>query len=436
MKKHISTIIFLAIIFLGIFFIIKTALGLVVITGEDIDIEYNPLSGGFPLCQSFKLDTIGATTIEDIVTRGWYNDSWNSENWTYMGLYGPYDTQVEANTAFGRFGSCHDHFEKEIIWENQVTMPIDVLGDIIWEINTELTGGKWFYVYFGISSIGPAYIAGTANGYTEGALAIRAGGDLNGATQIALSLNLVPPPPADTIEIIYPTSTPPYNFSNWIIAFTTATTTTATSTDFYLKDIYIGETTSTIDNLTGSAGSGESPQELNNWYILSPNTTYYSQAILKYFHPLADPQISIVATSSIVSFTTSFLPEEDLSIYEIPISEATSSLWTITCDPESGFFENSLCKLAQYLFVPTQISVQNLVNLKAEVELKPPIGYFKLIKEAVENLNASGEAAFTLVGVGGLSGLLDKVKDVLSIILYLVFGFWLLKRVINFDFHL
>ena len=436
MKKNIGTFFWLAIILAGVFFIIKTAFGLVVITGEDIFIEYNPLSGGFPLCQSFKLETTGTTTIEDLITRGYYNDSWNSENWTHMGLYGPYDTQLEADTAFGRFGSCHDHFEKEIIWESQVTMPIDVLGDIIWEINTELTGGKWFYVHFGISAIGPAYIAGTANGYTEGALAIRTGGDLNGATQIALSLNLVPPPPSDTIEIIYPTTTPPYDFSNWIVAFTTATSTTATSTDYYIKEVFVGSTTSTIVNLSGGASFGESPLDVPNNLIFNPNYLYYAQARLIYY---VAPNFNLVATSSIISFTPSFETETEIEVglYPIPTSTATSSLWTMTCDPESGFFQNSLCNLARFLFVPTQLSVRNLTDLKAEIELKPPIGYFKLIKDALINLDYSGFAAFTLVGVEGLeTGLLDKIKDILSIIFYLIFGFWLLKRLINFDFHL
>jgi len=240
-------------------------------------------------------------------------------------------------------------------------------------------------------------------------------------------------PPADSIEITYPTSTPPYDFSNWIVAFTTATSTTATSTDFYLKDIYIGLTTSTVDNLAGLGGGGESPQDINNMLLLSPDTTYYSQAVLSYYKN----EIEVVATSSIVSFTTSNLTESEFSIYPIPTSTSTTEFWTFTCDPESGFFQNSLCNLARFLFVPTQLSVRNLTDLKDEIELKPPIGYFNLIKDALSSIHATGTPAFTLAGIEDLeTDFFDKIKDILAILFYIIFGFWLLKRIINFDFQI
>jgi len=244
-------------------------------------------------------------------------------------------------------------------------------------------------------------------------------------------------PPADSIEITYPEneSTPFYDFSNWIVEFTTATSTTATSTDYYIKEVYVGSTTSTIENLSGGASFGESPLDVPNNLIFNPNYTYYAQARLIYY---VTPNFNLVATSSIISFTPSSETETGIGegLYPMPISTSTIEFWSITCDPESGFFQNSLCNLARFLFVPTQLSVTNLINLKDDIADKPPFGYFGLIKDALSDLSATGTPAFTLVGVEALEiDFLDKIKDAIKIILYLVFGFWLLRRVINFDFH-
>ncbi|KKM24486.1 hypothetical protein LCGC14_1604580 [marine sediment metagenome] len=240
----------------------------------------------------------------------------------------------------------------------------------------------------------------------------------------------------DSIEITFPadTSTPPYDFSNWIIEFSTATSTTATSTDFYLKRIFTGLSTSTIIEVAGGSIELESPLNINNIFAFDPNTTYFSFAQLRYF---ADFQAvgEIVATSDIISFTTSNLSENDLSFFDLPTS--TSTEFAVTCDPESGFFVNSFCNLARFLFVPTTQSIQNFSDLKEQVTTKPPIGYFTLIKNEFSNLNATGTPIFVLEGLEGLeTGFLDQVRDVLEILFFLIFGFWLLRRVINFDFHL
>ena len=242
--------------------------------------------------------------------------------------------------------------------------------------------------------------------------------------------------PADSIEITFPadTSTPPYDFSNWIIEFSTATSTTATSTDFYLKRIFTVLSTSTIIEVAGGSIELESPLNINNIFAFDPNTTYFSFAQLRYF---ADFQAvgEIVATSDIISFTTSNLSENDLSFFDLPTS--TSTEFAVTCDPESGFFVNSFCNLARFLFVPTTQSIQNFSNLKEQITTKPPIGYFTLIKNEFTNLTATGTPIFVLEGLEGLeTGFLDQVRDVLKILFFLIFGFWLLRRVINFDFHL
>jgi len=243
-------------------------------------------------------------------------------------------------------------------------------------------------------------------------------------------------PPADNIEIISPTSTPAYDFSNWQLGFATATSTTATSTHFYLQRVYVGLSSSTIETFAGGVGVLDSPVSVPNVGALSPNTTYFSQAQLWYFHNFQANK-EVVATSDIVSFTTSNLSENELSYFDAPFSTSTTAEWTFTCDPTSGFFTNSFCNLARFLFVPTPASIQNFSDLKSQIETKPPIGYFSLIGEAFDNINASGTPAFTLTGVQALEdNFLTPFKAILTIVFYLLFGFWLLHRVRNFDFHL
>lgn len=429
MKKNIITFFWLAVILFGIFFLIKTAIGFYSSTAAYQTI--NDTSTNIPAL-GYRVQGITSSTDNIFVNQTWK-----------LKIRALVNNRIQVNFYWnaGANGAFIDFLTDGTV----ISSSSPVIG---------LTKDSDFYTisYSAFQPTGDVFIQfrslvassdvyGTnTNNYEEGEFC---DGGNNPYTNPCNDGGLTDayfvfsesgePPPADSIEITYPTSTPPYDFSNWIVAFTTATSTTATSTDFYLKDIYMGLTTSTVDNLAGLGGSGESPQEINNMLLLSPNTTYYSQAVLSYYKY----EIQVVATSSIVSFTTSNLTESELSIYPIPTSTATSSEWVFTCDPESGFFQNSLCNLARFLFVPTSLSVRNLTDLKEEIELKPPIGYFNLIKDALSNIHATGTPAFTLAGIEDLeTDFFDKIKDILAILFYIIFGFWLLKRIINFDFQI
>jgi len=248
-------------------------------------------------------------------------------------------------------------------------------------------------------------------------------------------------PPTDEIEITYPTSTAPYDFSQWEVNFDTVTSTTATSTDFYTIQIYSGTTSSTITTLSGGTSYTFNVGDLSvdNTKIFNQNTTYYSEAELRYFKDVYQDLGDLVATSDMNTFTTTGVSEQESegSYYPTPTSTATSSEWTFTCDPESGFFANSLCNLARFLFVPTTASIERFGKLQDTINEKPPFGYWQEIKVEIQSITTTTTAAFTLTGVDVLAenDTFKTIKTTISVILWFLFAFWILHRIRLFDFQ-
>jgi len=246
---------------------------------------------------------------------------------------------------------------------------------------------------------------------------------------------------SDEVALVYPVSQSGINFdfSNWNVSFDTATSTTATSTDFYTIQIYSGATSTAITDLSGGAVvyQSESPRNIENTRLFGVNTQYYTQLELRYFEDIYQTYGDLVATSSITSFITGSGSETDLGYYPAPTSTATSSEWTFTCDPESGFFVNSLCNLFRFLFVPTPASLERFSEIGDLVENKPPFGYWNEIKGEIQNISTS-TASFTLTGSDTLSEneVFGVIRTTIVAILWVLFAFWILHRIRTFDFHL
>jgi hypothetical protein len=152
-------------------------------------------------------------------------------------------------------------------------------------------------------------------------------------------------------------------------------------------------------------------------------TTYYALAIIR--DVITD---EILSTSDIIEFQINGAPP----IYGIPTS--TSTEMTITCDPDSPLWEQSLCYLATYLFVPSPSSLDSFNNLIYSIENKPPIGYFYAVKTALTGLNASGTPAFVLETASSTlnTPIFTPLKSGISFILWLFFGFWVFNRIRHF----
>jgi hypothetical protein len=65
--------------------------------------------------------------------------------------------------------------------------------------------------------------------------------------------------------------------------------------------------------------------------------------------------------------------------YYAPPPTGTSTP-VVTCDPASGFFNESICKMMLYLFSPDPDKYNDLVGLKDELNEKAPFAYFTLAK--------------------------------------------------------
>lgn len=146
--------------------------------------------------------------------------------------------------------------------------------------------------------------------------------------------------------------------------------------------------------------------------------TYYAQA---YLYTSSSVQ---VATSSMISFDI----EAEGGDFGLPDSTSTISEALITCDPNSGFFASSICKVLVWVFVPTPGVINNFINLKDIIEVKPPFGYFGAMKEAFSDI----ELASSSISLADLTPLEEDffgpVKTALVLILWISFGFWIFHR--------
>lgn len=227
-------------------------------------------------------------------------------------------------------------------------------------------------------------------------------------------------PSINEIEITFPpnaTSTPDFNF--WKVSGSAIEI--GNSIEILSKDS--GSTAWTIagGRYLEEAGTFDNFIIIKN--IVYPIDTYVAYAELRYGG-------SLIATSSLISFNIIGSNPEYTGFYPTPTSTATSSEWVITCDPESNLFTKSLCYLGQWLFMPRQQDFNRFNDLKDALIIKPPIGYFYQIRNALLGFNASSSAAFELPQSAALSNyIFNPIKIGLSFIIWLIFGFWVFNRI-------
>jgi hypothetical protein len=104
-----------------------------------------------------------------------------------------------------------------------------------------------------------------------------------------------------------------------------------------------------------------------------------------------------------------------------------------TCE-NLDVFSGALCKVITFLFVPSSTALTQFSNLKDLIATKPPFGYWTSIKNYLNNLNSTSTPAFTLTAEIGNIGIFDTLKTGLAWVLWLFFGFWVIKRIARFDF--
>jgi len=231
--------------------------------------------------------------------------------------------------------------------------------------------------------------------------------------------------PQNEIQITFPensTTTP--DFGAWRINYNLIET-----GDYYWAKIRYGTSSTTLDLIdTEPIFTGSRTNTIiNKLNLLQEGRTYYAKA------EIGSQNHGTLATSDLISFNISGGYVSNFYYYT-PLPTSTSTELTITCDPESSFFEYSLCKLAIWLFLPDSAVLNKFSTLADEIKNKPPIGYYYAIKDVLSGFNSTSTPAFQLASVGPLTeNIFNPLKTGISFILWLIFAFWIFNRIRHFE---
>jgi hypothetical protein len=101
-----------------------------------------------------------------------------------------------------------------------------------------------------------------------------------------------------------------------------------------------------------------------------------------------------------------------------------------------GAFGNAICNVFAWLFIPKTETLQNFANLGATMSGKFPFGYFYSIKDAISNFNSTTSPAYNIYASTTpiSTNVFDPIKNGLAWILWIVFAFWVVKRIGDFNF--
>jgi hypothetical protein len=155
--------------------------------------------------------------------------------------------------------------------------------------------------------------------------------------------------------------------------------------------------------------------ELGTWYVQGyvVNRTYTD--LYNYFD-------TTIATSSLDSFIVGSISFPN-GVLTPPVN-ATSSLGCT----------NWYCDLFAFLFVPSDASLKNFSSVWDAIKTKPPIGYFSAIQAALGGIATSSTSTVAFPDLANLdSGLFSPIRSAISLLLWLMFGFWIFERFRHFN---
>lgn len=207
--------------------------------------------------------------------------------------------------------------------------------------------------------------------------------------------------------------------------------------DTYAWTVYVNTTTTfgnnEQDNITSLPESVIAPGETSTLGLSKntalPSGNYFARSELWYVADedgdgdLEASEVTILASDEIEFSIDPFSP----ATYEDPSTATTTDL-TVTCDPDSGFFQESLCKMNQTLFIPDPDAVRQFEGLGDEVRNKPPWGYFFVVKDELNKLKSTTTEAYSMPDTSALDSTFDDLKTTVSVILWFVFAVWIVTR--------
>jgi hypothetical protein len=236
----------------------------------------------------------------------------------------------------------------------------------------------------------------------------------------------MPPSEIMTLDFLQPpdeTSTP--DFSQWLLEYQYYTGTT-TPLLLYFNIRTLTETGSYV----GDSGQIKMivPDSTSTQTIFIPKSFVLPGD--KWYNATANFWISpenILATSTshfVVSTTSS-------AIWQIPpTSTTTSSGFVLTCDPDSSFFSESLCKLGLFLFIPKYEDFGSFLETWDNIKNKIPIGYFTAAETALDTLTTETDGSVSFSSLGDFT---DYIKNFFTGAFWLLFVFWSFNRIRNLE---
>jgi hypothetical protein len=147
------------------------------------------------------------------------------------------------------------------------------------------------------------------------------------------------------------------------------------------------------------------------------NKWYYANAFFSLVFP-GDTFLATSTTMFVVSTTSS-------AVWQVPPTSTSTGL-VLTCDPDSVWYVNSLCKLANFLFIPGQADLSQFSETWDGIKTKAPLGYLTSAITSLQELNTEGTASFSFSSLGEIT---DTIHDFFVSAFWLLFLFWAFNRI-------
>lgn len=183
-----------------------------------------------------------------------------------------------------------------------------------------------------------------------------------------------------------------------------------------------------IETNTGtSTGDSIEIKYISNFQNILPDTIgIYTTGIQKDTMIKNFPEINddILVEVSLLSGTTTLITSPTYTIRvrdSITIPPGAETL--PACDSSDGVIYYAFCTAMVFLFSPSDTSVNRFVNSYEYIISLKPFGYFLLVTDSIQGLNASTTPAFTMPEIPFQSAIFEPLKIALGTILWGVFAF-------------
>lgn len=231
-----------------------------------------------------------------------------------------------------------------------------------------------------------------------------------------ISSSTPPFPPISNVDYVQPLAPINATSTSKIINFT------GRYTNGYDQENY-DQIITALDNITLSQ-SYQIAEPIYQGGVDIPFSFPYNSSTTGQFQYRMRLQDSTTASSSI--WSNYYFFAIDTSLSNLPTGTSTP---VISCDPNSGFLQNSLCNLFVFLFVPSDDVFNKFSQLKDDIKDHAPFGYFTSAYSALLGLNGSSTPIFILSQVTPISTyIFTPIRTGLSWLLWFFALIFLYKR--------